>query len=760
MTAAAKTGILDGIRVVDLSDGIAGPVATLLLAETGADVVMVEPPEGAASRSMPGFRTWNRSKRSVVLDVDSDDGRAALDALLAAADGVVHNFGPARARALALDDEALARTHPHLIACSVLSWPANHVDADRPVDELLAAARLGILDEQYGYRDGPVFLRVPIGNWGAVWNAAAGIVARLLVRERTGRAGPAHTSLVQGALVPMAMHWRQCEKASPSLEWGMPKTNTMATLFECADGVWIHHMGRTEQSPLMDEVIEEIGAPEMVSAEQTGTLRPGYAREVYVEAFLRRPSKDWLEDFWAHDVPVQPAVPIGEIFGDEQARVNEYVLELDDPVAGHITVAGLPLTITPPQQVRGPAPDLGAHTDEVLAEWQPRPHPADNTNNATTGAAQRWPLEGVKVLDLGNFLAGPFGPMQLADLGADVIKLESAAGDPMRHVEWSFVGCQRGKRSIAIDLKSPDARPALEALVKWADVVHHNLRMPAAQRLGLDYESVRAMNPDVIYCHTSSYGPAGPRADWPGYDQLFQSSCGWEVAGAGEGNPPMWHRLGFCDHLCAMASVVGTLLALYHRDRTGDAQRIAASLLGSGVLTNSETYVDADGQLMPVPTLDHEQCGIAPGYRIVPVADGWVAIAARDDAQLASLCTVAGVDDAGAAAAALRDRQVDDVVDALTTAGVPAERVREQQKDAFFSSPDNRAARLVAEYDHPLYGAMAQPGAFWAFGDLDVRLDKAPPALGEHSVEILEEVGFSREEIERLLSAGVVAAFR
>ena len=296
-----------------MSDGIAGPIATLLLAEAGADVVIVEPPEGKTTRSASGFRTWGRSKRSVVLDVDTAEGRATLDQLLAAADVLVHNFGPSRAAELSLDDNSLAHDHPDLIACSLLSWPANHADADLPVEELLAMARLGVLDEQQGHRDGPVFLRFPIGNWSSAYLLAIGIMARLLVRERTGNAGPVHTSLAQGGLVPMAMHWQRAETPSPSLEWGMPKSNTMATLFECADGVWIHHMGRTEQSPLMLEVIEELGNPEMLPAEQTGTLRPGYGRDVYIDAFRRRPSKDWLEDFWAHDVPVQSAVRLGEI---------------------------------------------------------------------------------------------------------------------------------------------------------------------------------------------------------------------------------------------------------------------------------------------------------------------------------------------------------------------------------------------------------------------------------------------------------------
>ena len=195
-------------------------------------------------------------------------------------------------------------------------------------------------------------------------------------------------------------------------------------------------------------------------------------------------------------MPVQPAVPLGEILEDEQSRANDYVIDLDDPVAGRITVPGLPLTITPPARVQSAAPELGAHTDEVLGEWTPQPRETARDAAATARPApQRWPLEGVKVLDLGNFLAGPYGAMLLADLGADVIKLESSTGDQMRGVEWSFVGCQRGKRSVALDLKSPEARPALEALIRWADIVHHNLRMPAAHRLGVDYESVKADQP-------------------------------------------------------------------------------------------------------------------------------------------------------------------------------------------------------------------------------------------------------------------------
>jgi crotonobetainyl-CoA:carnitine CoA-transferase CaiB-like acyl-CoA transferase len=753
-------GILAGVRVLDLSDGIAAPVATMLLAEAGADVVKIEPPGGSAARSEPGFRTWNRSKRSVALDLDDPTGRRRFDELLGAADVLVHPYGPTRARELGLDDETLHDRFPSMVVSSVLSWPANHAAADLPADELLAAARFGLCDEQQGYRDGPIFVRAPVGSWCSAYLAAAGIVARLIARARDGgRGGPAHTSLVQGMMVPMTMHWSRAETPSPALAAGMPK-GTPASLFECGDGVWVHIM-HSPDSPLMDEVLTELGGGDLSDTDPSGDGQPAANRmpvdfDRTSEAFLRRTSQEWLENFWANDVPAQPALAPGEIFADAQARENRYVVELDDPEVGRITTAGMPLTVDPPTSIRGPAPAAGADEAAVFAEWKAaarEARPATRTDRGT----RRWPLEGVHVLDLGNFLAGPYAPQLLADLGADVIKLESTAGDQMRYVEWAFCGCQRGKRSVAVDLKSPSAASVLDALVEWADIVHHNVRMPAARRLGIDGDTLRARKPELIFCHTSSYGPVGPRADWPGYDQLFQSSCGWEVAGAGEGNPPMWHRFGFMDHLCALSSLVATLLALHHRDRTGTGQAVAGSLLGAGVLSCSETYVGADGELAPLPVLDHAQKRTAPGYEITEVRDGWIAIAARTDEHQAALCAASGADLAGAAAA-FADRTVAEALAVLSEAGVPAEQVRLDQKESFFDDPENQKAGLVARYRHSAFGMMEQPGSSWYFGDLDARLELAPPGLGEHTIDVLTEVGLSPDAIDALLADGTAKA--
>ena len=363
-----------------------------MLAEAGADVVAVEPPGGAANRATNGFHTWMRSKRSVVLDLDQADDRAALDRLLAAADVVVHNHGPPRARELGLDDASLAARFPQLIVSSVLAWPTNHADADLPVDELLTMARLGVLDEQQGYRDGPIFLRCPIASWCASHLAAIGIVARLITRQRTGHAGPAHTSLAQGALVPMAMHWRRVEHPSQSLAVGMPKGMTGATLFETGDGVWIHLMGDPTKSPLFTEAIAVVrpdGPRAGPRARCSSTPTAGPRRCCCTRAH------EWLESFWANDVPVQPAAPLGAIFADEQARTNGYVIEVDHPELGTIAMAGSPVTVTPPTHMQAFAPALGAHTDEVLAEWEPREQPSSSASGTTAPAtptrrACRW----------------------------------------------------------------------------------------------------------------------------------------------------------------------------------------------------------------------------------------------------------------------------------------------------------------------------------------------------------------------------------
>ena len=486
-------------------------------------------------------------------------------------------------------------------------------------------------------------------------------------------------------------------------------------------------------------------------------------------AMLKHTSTEWLTELWANDVPAQLSARYGEVLDDAQAITNGYVTTFaadtsspDAPVA----TTGFPFAITPPLQTSRPAPKLGEHTSEVIVEWA-SPAAGKNSLGSAPGvgglsggksSARRGPLDGLRVLDCGNFLAGPYGPQVLADLGATVIKLEAHTGDPMRFADWPFAGCQRGKRGLALNLKSPAAGPIRDDLIRWADVVHHNLRLPAARKLGLDEVSVRMINPKAIFCHVSSYGPDGDRADWPGYDQLFQAQCGWEVLGAGVDNPPMWHRFGFMDHLCALSSALGTLLARYHQVTTGLSQDVRCSLLGAGAFTNSETYKRADGTLAPFATLNHEQTAVSVGRRIAQTSDGWIATAADEPAAVQALLGALSVVDEASLVRALSELGSDEALAKLQAAGVACGHVRLQQKVPFFDDQRNIKAGLVAKYTHGAWGVLEQPGALWHFGDLDVRLGLAPPILGEHTIEILQELGQTTEQIAVLVADGVVVS--
>jgi crotonobetainyl-CoA:carnitine CoA-transferase CaiB-like acyl-CoA transferase len=239
---------------------------------------------------------------------------------------------------------------------------------------------------------------------------------------------------------------------------------------------------------------------------------------------------------------------------------TKLIVDVDDPVVGPTRQVGPTFRLhgSPPARVQGPQPTVGQHSADVLDALPSTPRIV----HRATGRSLTHALEGITVVDFGNFLAGPFGPMLLGDLGATVIKVESTGGDQMRNVTKPFNGCQRGKLDVAVDLKTPQGLEIARQLISTADVVHHNMRPGVAERLGIGYEQAKALKPDIIYAHTTMWGTDGPRRDWPGFDQLGQSSTGCEYEIGGEGNPPVWYRFGMCDQACACH-----LLARPHRAR-------------------------------------------------------------------------------------------------------------------------------------------------------------------------------------------------
>ena len=387
-------------------------------------------------------------------------------------------------------------------------------------------------------------------------------------------------------------------------------------------------------------------------------------------------------------------------------------------------------------------------------------------------------LEGVRLIDFGQYLAGPFGPMVIGDLGADVIKVEPVAGDSMRMVGGPFFGCQRGKRSIAIDLKKERGHDLALQLVERADIVHHNMTAGVAVRLGIGYEDCKRVKPDVVYCNTWAYGLEGPLARFGGLDPLYQASAGleYEQGPVREGNLPSYLRFGMTDTANAMLSVVGCLAALYHQRVSGEGQELWTSLLDGGSMFASDALL-VDGEAVPRPRLDKAQTGIDALYRLYETQEGWIQIAAIEDSHWEALCGALGVPDlATDARFATRDaraesrRQLESLLEprfatrtaiqwtrALDAAGVPNEIAMDPNAgERVMFDADNERLGLVAEYDHPLLGRMRQFGSLVDFSETPGLIHGPPPLVGEHTIEILEWLGYSQADMDELRDQGVV----
>ncbi len=387
-------------------------------------------------------------------------------------------------------------------------------------------------------------------------------------------------------------------------------------------------------------------------------------------------------------------------------------------------------------------------------------------------------LEGVRLIDFGQYLAGPFGPMIIGDLGAEVIKVEPVTGDGMRLAGKPFFGCQRGKRDIALNLKTPEGLKIALELVERADIVHHNMTAGVANKLGIGYEDCKRVKPDVVYCNTWAYGLEGPLAHFGGLDPLYQAATGleYEAGAAHTGNTPLYYRFGMCDAANAMLSVVGCLAALFHQRRTGAGQELWTSLLDGGAVFASDTVL-ADGEVLPRPRLDQGLHGLGACYRLYETQDGWIQIAAIKETEWVALCGVLGVpelaDDARFAVADLRAENRTELEEllagrfvaktsiawsgALDDAGVPNEiPVDTKAGDLVLFDADNERLGLVAEYEHPIMGVMRQFGELIQFSETPGHIDGPPPRVGEHTREILGWLGYRDDQVDALKAADIV----
>jgi crotonobetainyl-CoA:carnitine CoA-transferase CaiB-like acyl-CoA transferase len=325
-----------------------------------------------------------------------------------------------------------------------------------------------------------------------------------------------------------------------------------------------------------------------------------------------------------------------EFMDHGQMRHNGHVVEVTDPDLGPMSQIGPIVSFKGQDWIwPGPAPRLGA-SGKSTRSWTSAPSPV----RAPEGASLAGPLDGITVIDLANFAAAPGGPGLLADLGARVIKVEPLAGDPMVAGAVSaaelFNRINRSKERISIDLKHPLGQEVLHRLVGLADAVVHNYRPGVPERLGLDYETLRPHNEQLVYLYAASFGSTGPDSKRPAFDPVMSAMAGGEVLQAGRGNPPQQRQT--TDHSALLGVAVALLLGLRERQRTGKGQEMETTMLCSAAYLLSDDFIRYEGKPdRPLP--DSGQYGIGPRYRLYRTAgQGWVFLACPQRDEWERLC--------------------------------------------------------------------------------------------------------------------------
>jgi crotonobetainyl-CoA:carnitine CoA-transferase CaiB-like acyl-CoA transferase len=782
-------------RVLDLTTGPAGGIATMILADFGAEVLLVERPGGDAFEHLPASRMWRRGKRTLVLDLRSDDGLELLHALAAGADVLVCNWRPSALARRGLDFESLHRRHPHLVVCHLTAFGGRGPRTEIPGYEHVVAACAGRMRLFAGIadRDGPVFSALQVGVHACAQSAATGILAALLARDRDGWGRHVETSMLQGFLpyeqgpvIASQLRARFPEQfPAPAPPNGPPMPSLYYHPAQAADGHWLQFGNLLphlfDNFLRITDLLEVLTDPEFDAAQML--LKDPERHEAFrtrmLERIQQRSAADWMAEFTADGGVVAARYQTTqEALKDPDLVANGHVVARPD---GGVQLGALArMSETPATPGADPCPDDGV----LEARWRsdPRAAPAREREPAL-------PLAGVRVIEIATIIAAPLAASYLADMGADVIKVEQIGGDPYRGM-GAGVGSARvnaGKRSLSVDLKSPDGRAMVLDLLRDADVVIHNFRPGVPERLGIGYADVAALNPRIVYLQANGYGPDGPGALRPSTHPVPGAAMGGALYQLGERVPrsvlPMdevrlWARRLMCanevnpDPNTALVITTSVLLGLVARLHTGRGQQVLVDMLGANAWANYDDCLDYPGK--PGRALpDAGLHGLAPTYRLYRCAgDQWaflalvtpheracfVEVLERAGLEPPTLDTLAAGGEAAAATLTLlfAKRTADDWEALFAAAGIGCVRAdRAPPSEFWLTDAQSVALGLTRPTEHPRWGPYRRHGRMVAFDGSEQALGP-PPLAGQHNAEILASLGYDAARIAALHAQGVV----
>jgi crotonobetainyl-CoA:carnitine CoA-transferase CaiB-like acyl-CoA transferase len=786
---------LDGLTVIDMSVGIAGAYCTKLLADGGAKVIKVEPPEGDPLRQwsasgadiMAGddgalFSFLACSKDGVVVDPRSQDDLDLLRGLLNAADAVVWSRGSA---IVALDEfapAALAQTHPHLTVTSITPFGLEGPWADKPATEFTTQAWSGgVIGLGRGAQDrAPLFVAGQIGEWLAGAYAAAGAMAV--------ECGLVDVSMLEVQILCLTYYSVSFMDALDRPFRDLRRL-TIPGVATAADGLVALGCGTAQQWFDLcamvghDEWIDE--ASDLSITQQANI----HADEIY--AWVRENSVDAILDL--SSAFRIPNAPVGN--GATVTSFEQFVDRgtfVANPRDG-FTQPGPPYRATPSLvRVPGPAPRLGEHTDH----YRRNPHLGQKKGEfrAQMSVSAELPLEGLRVLDMTSFWAGPSCTHVLAMLGAEVIHVESTArpdgtrliaGVPITEDQWwerspIFSGLNTNKKSVTVDIRTPRGVELLRSLVKTCDVIVENYTPRVLDQIGLDFDAVQQLRPDAIMMRMPGFGLDGPWRDKPAFAYVIEDAAGitW-LTGHPDQNPVEPYSVG--DPNAGVHGLNALMLALAHRKRTGKGVRIEAAMVDAALNVAAEQVIEhsAYGSLLQREGNRGPTAAPQNLYRTSELdefgrPDDWVAIAVTTDEQWRNLVAALGnpawaTDELADVAGRRRNQDAIDehvsqwcatrtgheIVETLWDAGVPVAKVMQPHRVGDLPQLVHRGFYEIVE--HPV-----NPDA--RHSTLPMRISPGPrrihrtaaPLLGQHNREVLSRLGYSDDEIAELEDEGII----